>query len=110
MITVSQIYNEVEKLVNEYPEAIYKGHCNYITGKVENGPKEEGCIIGQAIRRLDPGFDFGCRDGSPIGHLVNSSILNFENDSTEKLIKLIDTQIHQDAGHNWRISFLRAQK
>lgn len=58
MIGLIQLQAEVRKLAEEYPHAVYKspdeGGCHYGLGEVENGPLELGCLIGQAIRRLDP--------------------------------------------------------
>lgn len=54
------ILKEVRRLKKEYPDAVYTvgsngtDVCSYIYGKVTNGPKTHGCIVGQAIRKCYP--------------------------------------------------------
>lgn len=49
---------EVRRLADEYPDAIYDNDlCFYTCGKVTNGPKEEGCIFGQVLRKVCPNID-----------------------------------------------------
>lgn len=55
MIQLSDLKNKVIELGTVYPNAIYAPvRCEYHMGVVTNGPETEGCLIGQAIRLLNP--------------------------------------------------------
>lgn len=56
-MSATKILAQVKKLKKQYPNAVYsraKDYCSYTSGRVKNGPKTQGCIIGQAIRELYP--------------------------------------------------------
>jgi hypothetical protein len=58
MNDVEKLTQAVRELAFEYPNATYRstdprGACHYYRGVVENGPPEEGCIMGHAARRAD---------------------------------------------------------
>lgn len=60
---VNQIREEVINLAKEHPEAVYQNAvegdtCSYIDGHVWDSKNQvkvgDGCIVGQAIRRINP--------------------------------------------------------
>lgn len=56
-MSATKLLAKVKELQKQYPNAIYsqaKDYCSYTSGRVKNGPKTQGCIIGQAIRELYP--------------------------------------------------------
>ncbi len=56
-MSATKILAKVKELQKQYPNAVYsrvKDYCSYTSGRVKNGPKTHGCIIGQAIRELYP--------------------------------------------------------
>jgi hypothetical protein len=58
-MSATKLLAKVKELKKQYPEAIYCKSdgldcCKYFSGRVKNGPKTHGCIIGQAIRELYP--------------------------------------------------------
>ena len=58
-MSATKLLAKVKELKKQYPEALYSKPnehdcCKYFSGRVKNGPKTHGCIIGQAIRELYP--------------------------------------------------------
>lgn len=56
-MSATKLLAKVKELQKQYPNAVYsraKDYCSYTSGRVKNGPKTQGCIIGQAIRELYP--------------------------------------------------------
>lgn len=56
-MSATKLLAKVKELQKQYPNAVYskaKDYCSYTSGRVKNGPKTHGCIIGQAIRELYP--------------------------------------------------------
>lgn len=59
-MNVQDVFNKVKQLVTDHPNNVYvrpegQGSCLYSSGNcTEYGV---GCLIGQAIKELDPEFD-----------------------------------------------------
>ena len=98
----SDLLREVKLLAAEKPDAIYakqKGRCWYTKGEAGG---EYGCIIGQAIKRLNPelfiSLKFGEEAGlnyETVGTLVDLGLI--EGD----ICKLSEIQYSQDIGWKW---------
>lgn len=104
---LSTVVRRVRRLAAKYPKAVYKAPegaavCYYNKGKVVNGPKVEGCIVGQAIRGYNP-----LRDPNDT---FSAEILDFhtvhefdreEEGFDEMLSWLRRVQFGQDGGLSW---------
>lgn len=99
----SDLLREVKLLAAEKPDAVYtstKDNFRYTQGEAGG---EYGCIIGQAIKRLNPelfislklGEDEGL-DYEAVGTLAGHGLI--EGDVGE----LSDIQARQDKGWKWR--------
>lgn len=106
VVYVSDVIAEVVKLATEYPHAEYRPvdgmHCQYKSGKLDNGPKEQGCIFGQALRRLNVVF---CDELTPVLGLLK--ILEIHSNSTDtdiitaELLWCAKFQSAQDGSESW---------
>lgn len=104
-ITVRNVIDQVISLAKEYPEAKYYSEfgCYYHIGKVTDGPEEEGCVFGQALRKL--GFKNEQFCGSIIADVF--CYLNIESDAEPAHGANMEYswcqsfQFHQDQGHCW---------
>ncbi len=111
---------EVRKLADQYPDAVYRmirhlpdeegdtkdSQCMYDLGVVQDGPPDEGCIFGQAARRLElrKGFEylfdgFAGRENAIITTLKENGwhlgMTAEEKDWMESV------QMDQDSGKTW---------
>lgn len=72
-VKASEVLSHVILLAAKYPQAKYirpnPNACMNFTGKVEEGPEEEGCIIGQALRRMGLN-ESNCPDQCAVRHLA----------------------------------------
>lgn len=107
MIKLNDLQKEVRRLAAEYPNAIYQSldGCYYNAGIVANGPDTEGCLLGQAIRNLDPEIfeDIGM-DGDDIASLIQYMDEHFDNSedkegNIENWFSIVQGQ--QDNGETW---------
>lgn len=101
----SVILNECKKLKRKYPNAKYEpGHfgCAFGSGRVKNGPRTHGCLVGQAIRRVYPALFKIIKNKEKKGDDFYSSILDLKElgvqGNGEKLNRL---QANQDQGIPW---------
>lgn len=108
MITAKQIEQEVRRLAREYPEAMYIspdegfGGCYYEKGKVERGPEQPGCLIGQALRNLKPGLKLDNGDQSDsIENLAYGLTMEEFELPNDLLNWLSHVQRAQDRGVTW---------
>lgn len=106
VVYVSDVIAEVVKLATEYPHAVYQPvdgtRCEYKSGRVEYGPTEQGCIFGQALRRLNVVF---CDDLIPVVDLlkkleIRSNPTVMDTIAAESLW-CSNFQRYQDSGDSW---------
>lgn len=106
MITDYEVLEEVIALAKANPEAIYDndGDCAYTYGPVmvKNREISQGCIVGQAILKLDPDLveELGHNDHDDVKTLFESAtwIKLTDREVIEKLDRI---QVCQDAGDSW---------
>lgn len=110
MIKLNDLQKEVRRLANQYPNAIYQSPngfngCYYNVGIVANGPDTEGCLLGQAIRNLEPEiFEAITADSDDIVSLICIMNEDFDNSEDEegdieKWLSIVQGQ--QDGGKTW---------
>lgn len=102
MLNSKTILDNVVTLIKKYPEAKYfppggkLGACFNNRGKVVDGPKEEGCIIGQACRMSGVTLEDG--EG---GVLSAYNRREFQDENGIRFI-LRRVQERQDSGYTWK--------
>ena len=105
----STLINRIRKLADKYPGATYTPiddeSCSYTRGKVENGPEQEGCIVGQAAYGyLRIPLDM---DRSGVGTLVIDTRVQ---GSEEEIAWMSEVQNQQDGGQTWEASVKAADR
>lgn len=117
---LNKIVRRVKWLCKKYPAAEYtneEGNCQYTKGRVLAGPKQEGCLVGQALLHVCPEYRnkleiidtktmksaSKCIIG--LGFFRKSKV---SDDSIKKLQFLDDIQSYQDEGHTWSNALVRA--
>lgn len=108
MINIVKLQDKVRELANKYPNAVYKNSdncgCYYGVGEVENGPLEPGCLIGQAVRRLDPEvFEHISENGDDVVSMMAKQSKYFDNSTDDGQIEnwLSIVQGQQDDSKTW---------
>lgn len=132
---LQRIVNKVRNIANAYPDAVYNtdedtGQCSYYKGFVENGPDQEGCIVGQAMvpeiavtisgdvieactdglnliywqEAIDAGYD-AIEGGFPIEEYPDVS-----DDVAPLLNWLSEVQALQDSGYSWGTAVKQADE
>lgn len=117
MLDTNILQQEVRKLAEQYPEAVYlpatekvtgkpAPTCHYDRGAVANGPKEEGCIMGhvfrkwgiedELLRQIDGSIDGAVEFLVATGNMEDGPSLN-----TYEMEWLSEVQQAQDNGSNW---------
>lgn len=125
---VKKVLVEIERLANEYPGAVYVrpygfNRCSYVVGGFTGEgklPTTCGCIVGQAIRNVDPKLgawleqpEFRTMNAIDMfwnlleEHFATSYADDEVPDTTQRMrtqmINLIESvQGLQDGGHSWR--------
>ena len=97
-MNLTQVIREVRKLVKERPDFVYKStdcQCYYIS--VANC---EPCIFGQAIRNLDPDFDFSRYMPSKFCGIKKVIEENFTY-TKKQLLWCMKVQFKQDLDVRW---------
>ncbi len=105
-VTIKALVREVRELVEEYPNARYSNDtgCSYTLGEVVNGPQHDGCIIGQAAKRLGIMELFRYGDGEAIHGETVADILSVRlgiDKDDPGLEWLNKVQHEQDLGAPW---------
>lgn len=108
MLTLQAIKEEVIRLATEYPDSVYRApsdteiRCQYLRGKCGPG---EGCIIGQAIMKLDSSKQEVLKEadsgfnGEPIDEIMEE--LGIEEFNQSELDWLCNVQANQDRATPW---------
>ncbi len=113
--TMSQVVAAVRQLAVLYPDAIYvepddSGACMYTIGEVRNGPRQNGCIISQAVLATGIPADASNMEGMEVGapdmlrQLVNDDWLTQDvADITQTTVRQWFgwVQSVQDGGATW---------
>lgn len=107
-VTIDDVVSTVKELAKKYPNARYclpkgsgSGGCENVRGIVENGPPEEGCIIGQSLRIL--GVPEDLIDGE-YGVEESLDLCSIHYESFGEMLPitfLIEVQENQDTGDTW---------
>jgi hypothetical protein len=106
--SLDDIIENVRDLAEQYPDAVYRsgmhGLCSYTSGKAENGPDGEGCLLGQAsISSFFEDYDLSLNERV----MVHSVICKLERegllkDVTDQKVKwLKEVQYYQDRRNTW---------
>ena len=105
---LDKIVRRVKWLAKKYPDAEYimddmSGSCLYTKGHVDNGPKQLGCIIGQAILHVCPELKKELQhiDSEMVSAstcLVNLGCAAYYETN---LMLLDEIQCQQDSGKKW---------
>jgi hypothetical protein len=96
------LLDEVRNIANERPDVTYQNEdCMYDTGKCSDGTV--GCLIGQALTRLDidPAFLDRGSDTPDIASIIDREIY-FEDCDDTNISWLANVQSYQDEGLSWR--------
>lgn len=112
---VQDFVAKVRELAATYPDAVYvqviddegESWCHYDKGVVENGPRREGCIIGQCFpEEVFETDTFLEQDRSGVTTLL-PALFGFAK-YTDEMNWLRSVQSFQDRGDTWETAVRRA--
>ena len=105
---LQRVLAKVKELAKKYPAAVYKptGSCKYTVGRVEDGPKRCGCLIGQALVSCRPTLkeklsNLDKSRNISFNHLCDKLDLIRTKNDENIAAKLSDIQYCQDSGYTW---------
>lgn len=105
MITYEQLRDEVVRLCQTYPDAVYDykgkyyGNCYYTKGCV-NGLDTEGCLFGQALCKLEGPQRLAAQDVDVIADIMNT-LLAYPDLAPLYRTWMRKAQEAQDSGTPW---------